>query len=243
MTGASSTPPKMEWTGETISRFWRWQATYPEQYFTNLFGDRIAAALAPLLAECQSVVDYGCGPGFLVPHLIGRGFTVSATDQSPEALEAVAARCADMAGFGSASPADRLIADGARFDGGIAIEVIEHLDDTHLTIFFENLRNLLKPQGTMVITTPNDEPLPAASVYCPHCDHEFHRYQHVRSWSAESLMASVIQNGFIVERTYTTDFSEPRFGNIKGKAKRIVKHLLGRPEKRPHLVCIARRPG
>jgi 2-polyprenyl-3-methyl-5-hydroxy-6-metoxy-1,4-benzoquinol methylase len=230
----------MDWDGETIGRFWRWQATHPEQYFTNQFGNRIAGALAPLLAECKSVVDYGCGPGFLVPHLIARGFDVSATDQSVEALQAVADLCAGMPGFGRALPADRLISEGARFDGAIAIEVIEHLDDAHLEIFFANLRALVKPGGVAIITTPNDERLAEAGVYCPHCDHAFHRYQHMRSWTNESLAASVIQHGFAVKRTYTTDFSEPHFGDIKGKTKRIVKRLLGRPEKRPHLVCIAR---
>jgi 2-polyprenyl-3-methyl-5-hydroxy-6-metoxy-1,4-benzoquinol methylase len=243
MTDASSQPTQMKWDGETIGRFWRWQATHPEQYFTNQFGNRIAAALAPLLAGCKSVVDYGCGPGFLVPHLIGQGFEVSATDQSPEALEAVAARCAGMPGFGRALPTDRLIAEGARFDGAIAIEVIEHLDDTHLEIFFDNLRALVNPGGLAIITTPNDEQLANSDVYCPHCDHAFHRYQHMRSWSAASLAASITQHGFNVQRSFTTDFSEPRFGDIKGKAKRIVKYLLGRPEKRPHLVCIARLPG
>ena len=243
MTDASSQPTQMKWNGKTIGRFWRWQASHPEQYFTNQFGNGIAGALTPLLLGCKSVVDYGCGPGFLVPHLIGRGFEVSATDQSPEALEAVAARCAGMPGFGRALPADKLIAEGARFDGAIAIEVIEHLDDAHLEIFFENLRALVNPGGVAIITTPNDERLAEAAVYCPHCDHAFHRYQHMRSWTNESLTEAVAQQGFTVERAFETDFSEPRFGNVSGKTKRVVKYLLGQPEKRPHLVCIARLPG
>ena len=243
MTNPPATPRKMEWTDETIGRFWRWQASHPEHYFTNRFGDRIAAALAPLLAGCRSVVDYGCGPGFLVPHLIRRGLEVSATDQSPEALQAVAERCAGMRGFGGARPTNALIVDGVRFDAAIAIEVIEHLDDAHLEIFFANLRQLLRKGGVAVITTPNDEQLEDAEVYCPHCDHAFHRYQHMRNWSAETLAARIAASGLTVERTFTADFSEPRFGDFKGKAKRLVKHMLGRPEKRPHLVCVARLPG
>lgn len=242
MTKPLSSSEGMEWTAETVNRFWRWQATHPEHYFTNRFGDRIAAALAPLLAGCRSVVDYGCGPGFLVSHLVRRGFQVSATDQSPEALRAVAERCGGKPGFGGARPADALIADGVQFDAVIAIEVVEHLDDAHLEVFFENLRRLLRPGGTAVITTPNEERLEDAAVYCPHCDHTFHRYQHVRSWSAQSLKARVAAERLIVDDTFTTDFSESRFGNLTGKVKRIVKQVLGRPEKRPHLVCVARLP-
>ena len=234
-------PPAMEWTGETIGRFWKWQATHPDHYFTNRFGDRIAAALAPFLSGCRSVLDYGCGPGFLVPHLIRRGFEVSATDQSPEALRAVAERCAGREGFAGARSPASLIADGIRFDAAITVEVIEHLDDTQLETFFANLRRLLDSGGIAVITTPNEERLEDAMVYCPHCDHAFHRHQHRRSWSAQTLADRVAAAGLAVDRAFTTDFSEPRLGNLVGKAKRVVKHVLGRPEKRPHLVCIARQ--
>ena len=37
-------PPAMEWTGETIGRFWRWQVTHPDHYFTNRFGGRIVVS-------------------------------------------------------------------------------------------------------------------------------------------------------------------------------------------------------
>jgi len=243
MTEGASTSTQMEWSGETIGRFWRWQAGFPSHYFTYRFGDRIAAGLGPFLHGCHSVVDYGCGPGFLLPHLAALGLEVAATDTSPDALAAAQERNVSLPGFLGAAPANQLIAEGLRFDAAIAIEVIEHLDDRGLDQFFSNMKRLVKPGGMAIITTPNEELLEESAVYCPHCDHSFHRYQHLRSWSAETLASAVAENGFIVEQIYTTDFSKRPFGDLVGTLKRLTKQVLGRPEKRPHLVCVARLPG
>lgn len=199
--GARWTPNQMAWSGETIGRFWRSQAGFPAHYFTYRFGDRIAARLAPSLRGCRSVVDYGCGPGFLLQHLAALGLEVAATDASPDALTAAQERNIGLRGFLGATPADLLIANGQRFDAAIAVEVIEHLDDPGLDQFFGNIKQLVKPGGRAIITTPNEEVLDEAAVYCPQCDHSFHRYQHLRSWSADMLAFTVAENGFTVEQT------------------------------------------
>ena len=201
------------------------------------------ARLAPSLRGCRSVVDYGCGPGFLLQHLAALGLEVAATDASSDALTAAQERNIGLRGFLGATPADLLIANGQRFDAAIAVEVIEHLDDPGLDQFFGNIKQLVKPGGRAIITTPNEEVLDEAAVYCPQCDHSFHRYQHLRSWSADMLAFTVAENGFTVEQTYTTDFSKHRFGDPVSALKSLAKQALGRPEKRPHLVCIARLPG
>ena len=242
MTDSTWKPPQMKWSGETLNRFWRWQAGYPTHYFTNKFGNRIASHLAPHLRGHRSVVDYGCGPGFLLRHLVALGLEVAATDTSSEALTTAQDRNAGLKGFLGATPARELIATGKTFDAAVAIEVIEHLDDSSLDEFFTNVKHLVRPGGRAIITTPNEEDLEEAAVYCPHCDHSFHRYQHLRSWSAETLAATIEANGFIVDRTYTTDFSKRPFGDPVSSLKRLVKRVLGRPEKRPHLVCITRLP-
>jgi 2-polyprenyl-3-methyl-5-hydroxy-6-metoxy-1,4-benzoquinol methylase len=232
------------WDDERAQRYWRWQANFPEQYFTRQFGDRIARALAPLLAGKRELLDYGSGVGYLVAPLAAQGFAVTATDHSEAAVAATTERNAGVAGFEGATTPDRLLGAGRRFDAIISIEVIEHLSEDHLAGYFDAFRRLLKPDGLAIITTPNDEDLRASETYCPCCDQVFHRWQHLRSFSAASLAATVAANGLRVGRTLTTDFARlPAWRDPLGSAKRLAKRALGRVVKEPHLVCIVELTG
>ena len=233
-------PIALEWTDEKVAQFWNWQGRFAQTYFTFQFGAQIASQLRRPLAGRTTVLDYGCGPGFLIPHLVRLGKKITATDFSVNAIAAANAAFKDLAGFHGAKVVADLLNTEARFDAAVSIEVIEHLNDAHLESFFENLRRLLRPEGTAIITTPNEEDLNLSMVYCADSNRVFHRWQHVRSWSAEGLATAMTAHGFVVETTYTTDFSKARFGDPVGAAKRLVKAALGRPEKRPHLVCIGR---
>lgn len=230
---------QLSWDDETVTRFWRWQAQRPQEYFTNLFGDRIAAAVAPALRGGDgTVLDYGCGLGFLPRHLAGKGLKVWATDFSPESVEITNMRNEGVPGFQGAKIVSQIDRSKQLFSRIISVEVIEHLSDLHIDTFFESIHDLLAPSGLVIITTPNSEDLNAQEIYCPCCNHVFHRYQHVRSFSAETLAATVAANGFIPIRTYGTDFSRRPWWHPKQIARDMVAFGLGLP-RNPHLVCIA----
>ncbi len=233
----------LEWTDELVDRYWRWQSHFPENYFTRQFGDRIARLLKPLLAGRRSVLDYGCGVGYLVAPLAALGHVVTAADYSEAAVAATNARNAGIANFTGASTPQALIAAGRRFDAIVSVEVIEHLSETHLGDFFATVGKLLAPGGIVVITTPHEEDLHVAETYCPCCDHVFHRWQHLRSLSASTLSTAVERHGLTVTRCFTTDFSRRPLRSPLGSVKRLIKRLIGRPEKKPHLVCVARIKG
>jgi len=55
---------------------------------------------------------------------------------------------------------------------------------------------LLRPNGKLVLTTPNEENLDASKIICPNCSAVFHRMQHVRNWSADALAERLAANGF-----------------------------------------------
>jgi 2-polyprenyl-3-methyl-5-hydroxy-6-metoxy-1,4-benzoquinol methylase len=228
------------WDDALAGRYWRWQSHFPEQYFTRNFGGLIARRLRPLLQGRRKVLDYGSGVGYFVPHLAALGLEVAAADHSEAAVAATNARNAGIAGFVGAASPEALVAGGRSFDAIVSIEVIEHLSDEYLTGFFASLRKLVAPDGIVIITTPNDEDLHASETYCPHCEQVFHRWQHLRSWTAESLAAAVSANGFAVSRVFTTNFAYRRLRDPIGDVKRIAKRLLGRTVKEPHLVCVAR---
>lgn|GEM_PF-378793 len=231
---------RLPWDDHYVSRFWRWQAQRPHEYFTNLFGKRIASTLAPVLRGGDgSVLDYGCGLGFLPRYLAALGFQVWATDFSPESVGVTNQLNHGVQGFQGAAVVNEVRKQGKRFSRVISVEVIEHLDDRHIGIFFEAVANLLAPGGMLIITTPNEEDLEKAEIYCPSCDHVFHRYQHVRSFSEATLAALVVANGFMPVNTFATDFSRRSWWHPKQVVRDLVAFGLGQPRSRPHLVCIA----
>jgi 2-polyprenyl-3-methyl-5-hydroxy-6-metoxy-1,4-benzoquinol methylase len=230
----------LQWTDETVHRYWKWLARFPEQYFTYQFGDIIVFRLRPWLEGRQTVLDYGCGTGHLVRHLAALGGRVTASDFSPSAVAATIERNGDIPGFDGAFAVDQLVAGTRKYDAIVSVEVIEHLSDTHLDSFFSSLSVLLAQDGIVVLTTPNDEDLELSQVYCPQCDQAFHRWQHVRSWSETTLTSEMERRGFEVIHTLTCDFSHNWQRQPLEALKRFVKAILGRPHRQPHLACIAR---
>lgn len=226
----------MEWTPERIARFWANESRTPGNYFTFQFGRRMAKAIAPHVRGCTDLLDYGAGPGFLVRHLARPGLRITAADTSPEAVEAARRNNAGVPGFRGAWLVEELRRSGETFGAVVAAETVEHIDDAGLALFFEDMRRFLARGGRLVITTPNEEDLDLARVYCPACDQHFHRWQHVRSWSGETLSAVLSREGFQVVSVLKTDFAAPRIPSWRTVARRI----LGR-ERAPHLLVAAER--
>src|SRR5258708_1082902 len=83
------------WTPEAVGRFWDyWSARvdFHDEYFTLQVGRGISyfASLAGILKG--KVLDYGCGPGYLLDRLLEQSAEVAALDFSQEAVQQVNAR-------------------------------------------------------------------------------------------------------------------------------------------------------
>jgi 2-polyprenyl-3-methyl-5-hydroxy-6-metoxy-1,4-benzoquinol methylase len=131
-----------------------------------------------------------------------------------------------------------LLAGKEKFDVVVLAEIIEHVDDDALVRVMSDVRRVLLPGGVAIITTPNDENLDGDSVYCPCCNHTFHRWQHVRSWSARTLAERLFSYGFQVVVADETDFSLTRNNGVaRYYLHRFLRALLRR--KQPHLMVVA----
>jgi 2-polyprenyl-3-methyl-5-hydroxy-6-metoxy-1,4-benzoquinol methylase len=233
--------PLMEWTDERVARFWDWQSQFPENYFTYQFGATIVASLKDYLKGRKRVLDYGCGVGYLLPHLCRQVGEVYGADPSAESVARTNERFGDLANFKGAFPVEALRARRLRFDAILCIEVIEHLSDDILGTVLGDVQNLLAPNGLAIFSTPNDEDLSKNLLFCPATGEVFHRWQHVRSWNRNSLPAHLRLNGYDVVDVVETNMSVSRTRSLKSLAKRAIKRALFGAPGNPHLVCVVKQ--
>ena len=117
--------------------------------------DGVIAALQPLRTRgAVSLFEIGCGNGYVAAELARLGWQVTATEVSTEGV-AVARREYGSSGvrFEQASIYDTdLTTRFNQFDVAISIEVIEHLQ--YPRELFRKSFELLKPGGTLIVTTP-----------------------------------------------------------------------------------------
>lgn len=227
-------PHPVEWTAEKVERFWDYVSLHEAgEFFSEKHSKDIASRLMEA-AKPRSVIDIGCGTGPLVAEFVRLGVTATGIDSSPGALEA-ARRRAPMATFHLGSVVSIPLPD-ASMDAATLIETVEHLDDDILTGALAEARRVLRPGGSLLITTPNDEQLADSSHQCPDCGAEFHVYQHVRSWTPSSLAAALQSAGLTPVSLKTTRLVE----NVTGPERLARRAYYRLRRQAPRIVAIAR---
>ena len=104
--------------------------------------------------------------------------------------------------------------------------------DSHLDVTLQELRRILKPRtGYLFLTTPNNENLEASTVFCPECGAVFHHYQHLRSFTVDSLQELMHSHGFTTTLCNITLFNsfqgsswtdQRTKGQTKGKLRTLM---------------------
>ncbi len=242
------------WTDEVIERFFAY-ADYAghgryRQYFSDVSGDKVLKYIRPhLRGGVKEVLDYGCGMGYLDKHLLEQGYRVTAMDFTKASVTEVSKKYKNTDNFRGCyyfPEFDEMCAKKQKkFDAVFIFEVIEHLSDYYLENLMENLRKYCKKGGYVVITTPNEQDLWQDMVYCPFCDTEFNRIQHVRSWSSQTLAEFLEKNMFEVifmEAVTVGDLFSGIDVKIKNMARAAWKKLKYHQnlEIPPNLICVAR---
>jgi 2-polyprenyl-3-methyl-5-hydroxy-6-metoxy-1,4-benzoquinol methylase len=195
-----------------------WESV-PEGALPKRFALRKAFLLANLRAGAR-VLDVGCGEGHFAEALLEAGHSVTAIDIARIPLERAARRRADLDLRLVGAAGDWPLAE-ASFDAVWAGEVIEHVVDT--ATFLSEVRRLLRPSGTLLLSTPAHPPLALlALALSPRrfADHFDPRSDHLRFYNRVGL------------RTLLADF---RFTDI------ALSAVAGVPLMRPQLLARARR--
>jgi 2-polyprenyl-3-methyl-5-hydroxy-6-metoxy-1,4-benzoquinol methylase len=238
-------PRELEWTLADVRRFWSYlaQSAHAERaYFSSHSGDPLIAfvrARVPL-APGQRLLDFGCGPGFLVERLAARGLTTEGLEFSADSCAQTVERCKQYETFRGATFAEALPSPlpAASFECIFLVEVIEHLLPEHIDSTFREIYRLLKPGGYVVVTTPHDEDLQAARTMCPGCGLIFHPWQHVGTFTVRTLAATLSGYGFTQRYCRATMIGAGRGAGLM----RILRRLAGRVVFLPHLIYIGRKP-
>lgn len=231
-----------------IARYWAFTAEKPDNYFSFQVSESVVAQFRDKLKNCETVADYGAGPGYLVESLLAIGKPCAAIEFSQFGADALKKKLDGHRHFLGAWTIDQAKSLPTKFDAVFLTEVVEHLYDADLTECLSAIRNILTPNGLLLLTTPNDEDLSLQFIMSPETGRVFHRWQHVRSWTADSLSRTVRQNGFDVVHAEAIDFAThlSAFRRNNSLLMRVARSMYRRVRlmagfKAPNLYLVARK--
>jgi 2-polyprenyl-6-hydroxyphenyl methylase / 3-demethylubiquinone-9 3-methyltransferase len=173
----------------------------------------------------KSVLDVGCGAGLLSEPLARMGAAVTGVDAAPENIEAAKAH-AMLSGLAIDYRAGEIAEQGlGQFDVVTSMEVIEHVTDP--AAFGAELARHLKPDGLMLLSTPNRTP--ASRLFLveaaerlgqvPRGTHDWHQFL-----TPEELTVLLADSGFEVVEMMGIAFSP--FKGLHLSANMALNYIL-----------------
>lgn len=244
-------PHEIEWNSKKIANIWGYYSThdeYDDTYFSKHSGRRVLDVIASYVSFNRNLtLDFGCGRGDMLKYLVERGVECQGLEFSKESIEVALRTVGNNPRFRGVVYAENLPSSlpDESFDIVLLIEVIEHLFEDQLLPTFNEIYRLLRPGGKVVVTCPHAEDLNnhAVRVHCPECGATFHRWQHMRSVTPESLSHMLEQACLIPLVCHPIDFGSLDMSLVERTINRLragYRALRGKNvvQKLPHLVYI-----
>jgi ubiquinone/menaquinone biosynthesis C-methylase UbiE len=155
--GGGSHPPQSLLgvpSADEQARYWtQWvedSRTWEENPDNARRAECVLLAVEKAAAPPARVLDVGCGTGWIAMALAKRGYRVTGTDLASDAMHALARAQPDVTWIGG----DFGKLDvGTGFDVAACMETIAHVPDQGA--FARKLARVLRPGGTLVLTTQN----------------------------------------------------------------------------------------
>ena len=211
----------------------------PPQRFWHYEKFREVAKRVPQGAR---LLDFGCGPGSFLD-VVGR----ERPDVSAVGVD-IASRQIDFAqsNIGSKYPQDRIFFQKlnekenslpfpeATFDVVTSIEVIEHIHPFHAIRFLLEARRVLKPDGLLIVTTPNYSSLwPMIEWGLELTSPVKYHDQHISKFTPSAFVKFLETAGFSMKHTSSLFILAPFLAHIPPlsrlafAAEKSVNHMLG----------------
>ncbi len=148
--------------------------------------------------NAKLILDVGCGNGW-VANKFAKTQNVISMDISLKNAAAVQAKTNSNNHSGLVADVYHLPLKPNSIDCIIAAEVIEHVIDPKL--FIEKLYHVLKPSGTLIITTPFKEKI--EYYLCVHCNRPTPKNAHLHSFDEEKMLLNIPKDSIIEISTFS----------------------------------------
>ena len=220
-----------------------WDYYQNEGLELNAFNDSRQRFILRFLKPPQVVLNIGVGNGALERMGIEKGINMYTLDPSHRAIE----RLRLSLGMGECAQvgrAESMPFKNEQFDAVVMSEVLEHLSDKKINSALKNIQKILKPKGSLIISTPYRENLKLNIAVCPDCGKVFHKFGHTQSFNKEKIRSVLVRNRFKVEKLFLTSFVDWRRKGLRNLVKsflRVFLARLGEGVADPHLVVIAHK--
>jgi SAM-dependent methyltransferase len=155
---------------------------------------RARYSFASALGVSGVVLDIACGSGYGSELLVAGGArVVVGMDRDGRALELASSRCAAVRGDALDLPFDSGVVDTV-----VTLETIEHLEDR--VRFLGELRRVLRPGGTLILSTPN-------ALYTKPQNGRPRNPYHIHEYESDELQHEV-ERFFDVQHVYGQTFRD-----------------------------------
>jgi len=190
------------------------------------------------------VIDLGCGPGTFLGNLQKPFERALGIDLAAPQIAYARSRYR-RPGLEFRAGDVTLLDPAERFDVAVSIEVVEHLRPEDTRRFLSAIHDLLKPGGTLILTTPNYRSLwPLLEWLVSRIGPVDYLEQHINRFDARRLRHEVEEAGFTGVCTQTffviAPFLAAVSGGLAGRVLRWERRLL--PALGAELALFARKP-
>lgn len=182
----------------------------PSEFYTNYANsssvkrephlDKLINSLETQLSRDAKIIDIGCNDGKFLSRLKESGFTNLCGLEPTKNMSEVATD-AGFRVFNSylnKKKSEEIIISAGKFDCVVLRQVLEHIEN--LSDFGSALRNLLKPNGLLIIEVPD------AQANFDGSDYSLWE-EHVNYFNLESLRQFLAQHCFLIEENYDSKFN------------------------------------
>ena len=142
------------------------------------------------------LLDVGCGCAYIAKHFISSGTRVVSLDVAQANAEKALKKYPSDNHAAVVADVFALPFKENTFDCIVASEIIEHTVDPHA--FVEALKRVLKPGGTLIISTPYKEKIEYS--LCIHCNCKTPKNAHLHSFDKNNMRSLHSTSGLEVER-------------------------------------------